>query len=268
MHTVILRKDGFYLHSWNEETRAYDPDRLLDNGDWLLEWTEDFELEGTVTLGDVFAILAKLDTLDINLFSALSRSNIAPFLAEAQKPLTEVRSDLDYIEMYRFIQIHARYRRKDLPTFENYVTAHGRTNGDQQNYSLDFTPVNKLLHCEIRLSPVAHFYDFRNDRNEKGEFVRPPHNPPFDEQPWPPEKPATVNGKPCECKECCGEQFSTSYKLGEFLWALFDDMTFNGTPEGRGEMMEMLIQRKDECLEAEAKGELEVIDWTKDWEDD
>jgi len=259
MHTVILRKDGFYLHSWNEETRAYDPDRLLDDGNWLLEWTEDFELEGTVTLGDVFAILAKLDPHDINLFSALSRLNIAPFLAEAQKPLTEARSDIDYIEMYRFIEV-SWYKRKGLPRFESYVTASGRTTGDLVNYSLDFTPVNKLLHCEIRLSPIARFYDTRDHYNEKGKFVLSPHNPPFDEQPWPPEKPATVDGKPCECKECCGERFSTSYKLGECMWALFDDITFNGTPEARDEMMEMLIQRKDECLEAEAKGEIEVID--------
>lgn len=100
----------------------------------------------------------------------------------------------------------------------------------------------------------ARFYDNRGDYNEKGEFVRLPHNPPFDKMDDPNTYP-TVNGQYCTCKECEGEHFSTTYTLGEFMLALFDDICFHGTPASRDERMENLIRVRDEVL----SGKMETV---------
>jgi len=252
MRSVVLRKDGFYLRETDTSTRPWSekPERLLDNGEWLFEWVECLDgIEGKVTLGDVFAILAKLDKGERALFAALAEAgNIVAFIEEAQKPTTE-KSDLDYIEIYRFVEI-SWYKREGVPVFEDNVISSGRCEGDPQRYAFDFTPVNKLLHCEIRLLPTTRFYDFRKDYNENGEFVRPLHDPPFDKQPddpdYDPNVYPTVNGKPCTCAQCEGEHFSTTYKLGEVLWAIFDDICFHGAPASRDERMDDLMQTVDD----------------------
>jgi hypothetical protein len=262
MNGLVLRKDGFYLREWNSEKGAYDPEQLLEDGKWLFRWTDALELEGRVTLGDVFAILAELSEGERQLFSALAEAgDIGAFIEEAQKPLTGEHSEtnsLDYIEIYRFVEINW-YKREGIPDFECRVLTSGCCKDDPQRYSFDFTPVNALLHCELRLLPTTRFYDNRNDYNEKGKFARPPHNPPFDKMSddpdYDPNQYPTVNGKPCTCAECEGEHFTTSCKLGEVMLALFDDICFHGTPEMRDERLEDLIQTRDEVL----SGKVEMV---------
>lgn len=256
MNTVILRKDGFHLRWWNSETREYEERPLADDGEWLFEWIEGLELDGKITLGDIFVILAKLDAGERALFSALAEAaNISDFIEEAQKPAVR-KSDIDYIEVYRYAEINW-YKREGIPDFEDRVVSKGCCEGDPQAYGIGFTPVNELLHCEIRLSPTAHFYDNRNNYNEQGEFVWPPHDPPFDKQPddpaYDPNEYPTVGGKPCECIRCNGERFTTCYELGEFMRAVFDDICFHGVPASRDERLDDLLRRKEEVESGKAK---------------
>lgn len=263
MGSLILKKDGFYLREWNSEKRDYDPDELLDDGRWLLEWTEHLaEIEPGVTLGHLFGILAKLSEGERALFSSLAEAaNIGLYIEEAAKPAKR-RSDIDYIQIYRHAEIDW-YKREGLPNFECDVMASGRCENDPVRYALDGLPVNEILHCELRLEPTMRFWDNRNDYDEKGKYKVVAHVPPFDKQPddpdFDPNVYPTVNGKVCTCTVCCGEQFETSYKLGEVMWAVFDDICFHGSPEGRDAFFGDLLQRVDECQEALRTGKVEIL---------
>lgn len=258
MDGVTLKKDGFYYCSWNGDKRIWETEKIPDDLSWILAWAEDFEVDAGVTLGDIFAILALLDDPSRKLFEQLAEVyNLDAFIEEAGKPAVE-KSDIDYIEIRRYVEL-SWYKREGLPSFENHVGTSGRCENDPHAYALDFTPVNQLLHCEIRLSPDMRFDDNRGDYNEKGEFSRPPHELPFDKTPadpdFDPNAYPTVNGKVCECTQCDGEKFTTSYTLGEFMRALFDDIAFHGDPATRDERMGELIQTRDDYF----AGKLETV---------
>lgn len=254
MANVILKQDGFYLEEWNSETRDYDV-TLLKGLDWLLEWGSPVELEGKVTLQDIFNHLEALEDFELDLFAKLAEAgNVKAFLEESRQPVEDSQDRLlDYITIHRHVEI-GWYKHEGLPVLEDYVVASARVEGDPAHYAYDFTPTNRLMQCEIRLDPHAHFHDERNMYNDAGEWAYPPHNPPFDARDDPNEWP-TVNGKPCECAQCCGETFETSIKLGEFFWALFDDIAFHGNPVQRDERMGDLVATKD----AYFAGELETV---------
>ncbi|MFH1609227.1 MAG: hypothetical protein ABID40_01180 [Candidatus Bipolaricaulota bacterium] len=251
----VLKKDGFHL-------RGKGGDALLEDSGWILEWSNPVELEDGVTFGDVFAILGRLDPGGRALLGTLiGASDLSVLIEEAAKP-SERRSDIDYIEVLRHVEI-SWYRRKGLPCFTDWFVAVGHRYGDPGCYDYCSYPVNEMLHCVIRLLPAVRFYDYRDDYDVDGKFVRPPHSPPFDESPDGPcgnSDHRLVDGKPCECVECKGERFATTITLGEFIAALLGDVWSRGSADECDEHLVDLLRMSGEAREAGTSGAIKPVD--------
>jgi len=195
-----MKKDGLYERSWDEEKKEF---RDLPIPQWVGRWTELIErVDEDVTLGDVFSMVRKLPEDIRQLVGEMVGSReIDLFLEEALEPLgPDEEKWLHYVEVYRLMEIWD-HKEGGLNQADSYAATAGRCEGDDTRYSYSLLPTNQLVHIKIKLTNELRLVDMRKGQETEEQRLR------------------------------------CSMTLGEFMYAVFDDIVFYGPPKERDEFL-------------------------------
>ena len=173
------------------------------------------ELNPDFTLADLFHLLERDD---VALLATILDERVAPVLEEARR--SDVPADDD--EPLHFLRVSNRheggYLRRELDAWgtwdQPYDDAEGEAGPRDTWMSVSLTPVGQLLHVPIRYDPEVLF------RNRAFEI----------------EYRTTVD-----------------ITLIEFLKAVFDELTFHGSPEERDQVLRGLKRQVEEIKRGEVR---------------
>jgi len=205
--TTIFRNGRFVSHEWNCDTGTH-VDELIDTFDLARYWGEPLE-SFNGTLGELLTFLKKNDVEGVSLIEHLTRSNIEPFLEEPL--LGEVKDDdpLDFLQIKRWVTIE---REKDGElVLENHVDLTGKKHDNPDNYGVEFAPLCELAHLPLIVESKATLTDNTADYSTSTRFV------------------------------------TSSITLGEFFQAVFDEVSFCGSPAQRDVERNSLVDAVADC---------------------
>jgi hypothetical protein len=160
------------------------------------------DLDPDFTLGDLFHLL---DRDDVGLLAEVLDEDVVPVLDEARQGSVEP----DHNDPLHFLRVSNRheqgYLRRELDAWGTWDQPHddaaGKAGPRDTWMSVSLTPVGQLLHLPIRYDPELVF------RNQSFEIEY---------------------------------RTSVDVTLIEFLKAVFDDLTFHGSPDERDEVLRSL----------------------------
>lgn len=185
--------------------------------DLLPYFSYTLELDPEFTLGDLFHLL---DRDDVELLAQVLDEQLTPVLDEARRGCVEKGTD----EPLHFLRVCNRHEdghlRRELDAWGTWDQPHddpeGQAGPRETWMSVSLTPVGQLLHVPIRYDPELVF------RTQAGDI-----------------------------------EYSTSVTitLMEFLKAIFDDLTFYGSPDER-DAVRRDLRRQVEGIE---RGEAQLI---------
>jgi hypothetical protein len=178
-----------------------------------LTWT--VELDTDFTLGDLFHLI---DRDDVTLLEQILHEELAPVLEEAR----EGPSPRDDDEALHFLRVYNQHEDGDVHRGldawgswnQPYEDGQGPAGARDTWVSVSLTPVGRLLHLPIRYDPELLF----QDRAGQPEY-----------------------------------RTRVGITLIEFLKAIFDDLTFHGSPEDRDGVRLELLRRVEEIERGEAE---------------
>jgi hypothetical protein len=151
----------------------------------------------------------KRDWEGVSLIERLTRSSILPFLDE---PLIGAVDDdpIDYLEVKKILDVCGY---DGVASLEDYTHMSGRKNNDETSYGVEFSPLAELASCPIRVSAWAEFIDAVDSKNVHVRLLK--HD----------------------------------VTLGEFFQAVFDEVSWNPSPEARAAKREEILGLAAECRE-------------------
>jgi putative addiction module component (TIGR02574 family) len=175
-------------------------------------------LDPDFTFGDLIALV---DRNDIGLLNGILGEQVEPILAEAKRE--PAAQDAEPVHFLRVSNKHEDgYLRREFDGWgtwiQSYADAEGEAGPRDGWVSLSLMPVNQFLHAPLRYDPAL---TFRNRANEV-------------------EYQTTIN-----------------ITLIEFLKAIFDDLTFYGSPDERDATRDEIHRRLHEI----DRGEATLIPW-------
>ncbi|MFC1697095.1 hypothetical protein ACFL1H_02080 [Nanoarchaeota archaeon] len=153
-----------------------------------------------VNLGDLLLHISKLDEYELKLMQHLCDSQINNFLEEGVKLTEAEKVDLDYIKVQRCISLNL-ITVDNLGIYDMVVDVSGITEGDPNYYALEFIPLTELKNVDLRINNIVKVHDWETDERK---------------------------------------EYNASISLGEFLYAIFDEICFCGTIENRDRMSNYL----------------------------
>jgi hypothetical protein len=206
---LYITKKGFKLVEWDGDVCAY-VDKQISN--ILHELRSTCYIEKDVTLGDIISIVAD-DKLLTALINKYSWCDVKAFYTELRKPIA-TRSDLNAIEISRYIEIHKGHK-TDIPTIEETMNVSG-CDDEHSNWAIDFVPVNEIAHVPVRLNNLLKIYDFRGENGIS----------------------TLVEGTTC-------------FSLLEVLSEIFYEISFHGSPSSRNDRMNELLIAVEEIKSGE-----------------
>jgi hypothetical protein len=257
---VILTKDGFYTEEWDRDKGDYTREKLpLDNHLFFSAWNTTFQIEGPVTLKDFVEILKQMDPLILQFVGFVTGANIEAYLEEDLTPIPDDddRSELQFIEVYKYYE--SDNYNIDHWTMESHVSAHGIGGpwadaypGDEtpvekrgNQYAIEFTPWNKMMHLPIKLKETVNFTTTTYKKREK-----PRKTGFFDKQ-------GKMHGEgwtsDVEHVGWDNKEVVVTYTLGEFFDGLLDELCFFWTPDVRSEKEQDLKEASEEAKQPDAE---------------
>jgi len=227
---VKITKDGRLIGDrWDGDKREYDRDQDLTD-QFLLYFDNHCELGDGVTLRSLCLLIKNLDMYPI--LSPLFTHGpewLKEFVDEGLNGTLEEKS-VDHIVLRCGATISDDYYNEGETIFEGYVDMHGLVDGEDETYALDFTPINKLVDCDIRLDRKLDITDEREESRNKSQ-----------------EGPI------------CPTLFQTNknFSLRNILLGIFWELSFHGGPKSRDEKREEIM----ETMRRIDSGEEKTIPW-------
>lgn len=173
------------------------------------------KLDPALTLGDLFQLL---DRDDVELLAAVLNENVIPILEEGRRGGSEPNGE----ESLQFLRVYNRhedgYLRRGLDAWgswnQPYDDAEATAAPRATWFSVSLTPVGQLLDLPMRYDSALEF----RDRAGATEY-----------------------------------RTNVAITFLEFLKAIFDDLTFYGTPDERDAVLEDLRRQVEEIDRGEAR---------------
>ncbi len=190
--TVVFNSAGTWIRPSREEDKLY----VFPEGQLPIRWRNGVEIEPGTPLRVVFDFLRSLSTRDKMLVDALTFSNTEPFLDEAAKPFTEEKDPAEGLRalVVTHYTSYMKYGKKKRVRINQSIDVSGIASDTQDNYAIDFLPVNTMVDLPIYLARKGVFWSTEQDEQEAYDF---------------------------------------NLSLGEFLEALLDEICFHGAPSSR-----------------------------------
>lgn len=139
-----ITKEGFKYEVWNSISKAWEEEKP---NTYLYCLKQNVTIENGVTLGDIFKFVDKDVPLKI-LLGEYSWCDVDAFHREAEQQALR-KADLHYLELYS----HFQYGEGFCLGFHGVGEAWGGKHpGNGNVYGIDMTPVNELIHLEVRLN--------------------------------------------------------------------------------------------------------------------
>jgi len=230
MDNVKITKDGRLVgDKWDGDRREYERDIDLTDR-FLLYFDNHCELDEGVTLKSLCLLVKNMDMYPI--LSPLFTHGpewLEEFVDEGLNGPAEEKS-VDHIVLGWRSSISDDYYNEGETVFEGCVDMHGLVDGEDETYALDFTPINKLVDCDIRLDRTLEVIDERKESQNKN-----PDGPLY----------------PTLFKT------NKDFSLRNILHGIFWELSFHGGPKSRDQKREELM----ETMRRIDAGEEELIPW-------
>ncbi|KKM66175.1 hypothetical protein LCGC14_1483880, partial [marine sediment metagenome] len=163
---IKITKDGRLVGGmWNDKIREHVKEDITNS--FLLYFDYECALEEGVTLKSLCLLIK-----NINMYPFLSPlftrgpGWLKEFVDEGlSKPSKE--KSVDHIVLKWGASISDDYYNEGKSIFESYVDMHGLVDGEDETYALDFTPINELVDCDIRLDRQFEVIDERKESHNK-----------------------------------------------------------------------------------------------------
>jgi hypothetical protein len=238
---VELTRDGISGLLWDRKKSAYSRG-LLDMTKPLrlaAAWRADASVAAAYRMGDFFALLRKMSPAVLDLLEELTGSSVAPFftdLAGKAGPRNRGRWALAAVEVSRWIEIdHHEGKRKSRRISDRVGAcgvlkrAHVSPTGHRDRVvALELTPWSELVAVPLRIGKTGSLRQrFWKSCKPRSIVVNMPE--------W---KSSRRLAKQSEA-----EFTLDGVTLGELFQAIFDELCFTGSPEGRNHLKEELSSR-------------------------
>lgn len=210
---IYITKTGFRLTVWDGEIRQYvdKPIRSI-----LHHLREGCIIEDGVTLGQIIEHVGSNNVLAA-IVGEMAWADVAAFRAEVVKPCAEP-SDLKWIEISRHIEINAD-EFKRVTHIDDSLNVSG-CNDEQNNWAIDFTPVNEMRDVPVKLNTRVQIRDWREIGEDGLKVIA---------------------------------EGDTWFSLLEVLTELFYEISFHGSPSDRNEKFGELLQAVEEVKNGTAE---------------
>lgn len=210
---VILDRDGFQLQYWDEKIYKT---IAMDLEEFFCYWNREIIIQNDVVLSDLTKQLVKLSPEKIKLIEQLAEiSHLNDFIQECNKFSAvegeEDKSTLERIEIYKDVGFEI-FEKKRVLLYHH--SAYGVAI-DGTVYGISFTSMQRLKNLKLVLKT-------ENDINEID----------LDD--------------PKSAYEKLIVQSNVTFTLGEFLYGLFDEICFHGSPERRDQRLQELENTVEE----------------------
>lgn len=223
MNEIKITKSGFIKRDWNSSTHVYDESLVSKNIFTILNKT--CELESGLTLLDLFNVVDQFHELCDFMAQFSHCRHLKAFHEQARLPYPEDKDQskerLDYLEVYKhndvlgsdfeiYEEFHGIGHYTETPDYDESIKP-----GDPCNFSVSYSPMNEIAHLELKL-------------NEKLTIHEP-----FDHE------------NPTKPIDRVLLQTETYFTVLQILHAIYDDISWNGSPEGNAKFVEELRQTVD-----------------------
>lgn len=230
MKDLRLTKKGFYGKVYDFESRSSREGLINMDFDFLSFWNVVLTIDEDVLFEDVINILKEAQEKDtLVVIEMITQSSVEPFLKETDNK-AEANSDLSHLEISKHYEIKD-YRDQKVSEWTESVRCSGvykepkkcsETGHVDTCCSVGFTSWAELMKLPIKLAPTAEIQKWHKDPKITTEYT-----------------------------------VETFYTMGDFFLGLFDELCFDGSPAGREERKEELM----ETLRGIEDGTVELIPW-------
>jgi len=233
MKTIKITKDDFLVSTWNGEIREYEKS-IPDDDRILALLSNSCEIDDGVTLKDIFVIVERYPSL-VSFMGDYSKCfHINDFHQTAKEPQAEDTSDseyvIDYLEIYKSWHVN-KYKGKisfsineEFHGIGHYIKETDHHNiGDKERISVSYSPMNEIVHYEVKLNPNVSIFKPFDPKNYKQSDER-----------------VLIEGE-------------TYFTLLEVLNAIYYDISFVGGPEDKEDFLEEMKERVDDIKDGTAE---------------
>lgn len=175
--------------------------------------SDNVELGESVTFKRLFEIVSgNLQKFNEIFYSSLGGYPLEPYLQEIENNPTET-IESDYLEIHWLCD-----------KYENELnicpSLHGISIKEEMSYALDFTSLNNLKNCNVRINKNVEFYDFKKSKDKKEEIIKP--------------------------EEFLVNLGDKEFTLFELFNAIFYEISFHGGPQDKKERYNEMEESMDE----------------------
>lgn len=243
--TITLKKDGFTYDEWVGATREYKTHQI-EGLNVIKYWENSITIDEGVTLSDLVEVLKKDDEL-ATFVEMLTDCNIKNFFPSLDDPIIKDNDfkepPLTAIEMYKYAEIDNHDKDYDLSCFHLHVGCHGRSTEpyiDKQfpehknfTWAIEMTPWNELKHLPLKLNEKLTL-------TESNWIACEPRAIVVNMPEWTSDRELdSTSNRECIC----------DWTVNEFFNALFNELSFFGSPqhalETKGDLMERMEDVKE-----------------------
>jgi len=243
---VTLTPDGLLISQWNDDTSEYEVELMGEDENVFSHLRTYCEIDSDTTLWHIMDFVRKNELLRSFLAPYAWCSGIDDYHAELDKPpVIDENDGMDHMEVYWRVMYHKSRKYTDfgmsgsfhgigLPITEENQKEKSKDNprgelplGFIEKYSTSGKPLNLFAHLKVTLNPEVKVYRLKRS---------------------------------VPAKSVCILTSKCSFSLLDVLNAIYDDISFFGTPEQRDEWTNGMHDRIKEAREDIAEGNTFTVD--------